>query len=92
MSTKDKLFAILKDSDRMDEIVRKSCDAQNNIIKESRDVHTTRRIELGKRMNSQELECPECSTRQVQLVGYMGIIPEKWKCRHCKHCFEWEGE
>lgn len=53
---------------------------------------TIRREELGKRMNEQQLECPECCTRQVQLVGYINIKPAQWKCRHCKHNFEWEGE
>lgn len=53
---------------------------------------TERRIMLGKRMNQQKLECPECKTRQVQLVGYIDIVPAQWRCRHCKHCFEWEGE
>lgn len=42
-------------------------------------------------MNEQELECPECHTRQVQLVGYVNIYPAQWKCRHCKHEFEWDG-
>ena len=50
-----------------------------------------RREELGKRMNEQKLECPECNTRQVQLVGYIDIYPAQWKCRRCKHNFEWEG-
>lgn len=52
---------------------------------------TLRREELGKGMNEQKLECPECGTRQVQLVGYIDIYPAQWKCRHCKHNFEWEG-
>ncbi len=50
-----------------------------------------RRELLGKRMNKQKLECPECGTRQVQLVGYLNIKPAEWKCRHCKHEFNWEG-
>ena len=53
---------------------------------------TQRRIELGKRMNAQKLCCPECKTRQVQLVGYINIKPAEWRCRHCKHEFTWEGE
>jgi ribosomal protein L37AE/L43A len=52
---------------------------------------TDRRSELGKRMNEKKLECPACRTRQVQLVGYMNIVPAQWKCRKCKHKFEWEG-
>lgn len=51
-----------------------------------------RRELLGKRMNQQKLCCPECNTRQVQLVGYISDYPAKWKCRHCKYKFEWEGE
>ena len=50
-----------------------------------------RRVELGKRMNSQKLCCPECKTRQVQLVGYIDIIPAEWRCRHCKYEFNWES-
>ncbi len=92
MNTKDKLFELLNDTDKMTEIINKACDSQNNTIKASWEVHTNRRIELGKRMNAQKLECPECGTRQVQLVGYMSIIPAKWRCRYCKHRFEWEGE
>jgi len=30
------------------------------------------------------LECPECSTKQVQIISYLSGDPE-WKCRHCKH-------
>ncbi|QZI87141.1 hypothetical protein MYOV085v1_p0122 [Vibrio phage 355E48.1] len=52
---------------------------------------TVRREQLGKRMNEQKLECPECNTRQVQLIGYMETYPAQWKCRKCKHKFEWEG-
>ena len=55
-------------------------------------VSTERRYELGKRMNSQKKECPNCGTRQIQLIGYIDIIPAQWKCRKCKHKFEWEGE
>ena len=52
---------------------------------------TVRREQLGKRMNEQKLECPECNTRQVQLIGYIETYPAQWKCRKCKHKFEWEG-
>ena len=52
---------------------------------------TDRREQLGKRMNEQKLECPECNTRQVQLIGYIETYPAQWKCRKCKHKFEWEG-
>ncbi|CAH9016554.1 putative thioredoxin [Vibrio phage 193E37-1] len=41
-------------------------------------------------MNENKLKCPECDTRQVQLVGYIDITPAQWKCRKCKHKFEWE--
>ena len=47
--------------------------------------------ELGMRMNQQKLQCPKCSTRQVQLVGYINIKPAQWRCRQCKHNFDWEG-
>lgn len=53
---------------------------------------TSRRESLGKLMNEQKLECPSCHTRQVQLVDYIDTKPAQWKCRHCKHNFEWEGE
>lgn len=49
--------------------------------------YADRRDELAKKMNLFKLTCPECSTRQIQLVGYMDI---KRKCRSCKHKFEWE--
>ena len=51
-----------------------------------------RRLILSKRMNEQKLKCPECDTRQVQLIGYINISPAQWRCRHCKHKFEWEEE
>ncbi|AUR89039.1 hypothetical protein NVP1121O_011 [Vibrio phage 1.121.O._10N.286.46.C4] len=51
-----------------------------------------RRELLGVRMNYQKLSCPECDTRQVQLIGYINIVPAVWKCRGCKHEFEWEGD
>lgn len=53
--------------------------------------HTSlRREALGKMMNEHKLSCPECKTRQVQLVGYINIHPAQWKCRHCKYEFSWE--
>ena len=51
---------------------------------------SNRREYLGKMMNEHKLSCPECKTRQVQLVGYINIHPAQWKCRHCKHEFSWE--
>lgn len=51
-----------------------------------------RREGLGKRMNEQKLECPECKTRQVQLIGYLNIKPAEWRCRRCRYHFSWEGE
>lgn len=51
-----------------------------------------RRIALSKLMNQSKLECPVCHTRQIQLVGYINIYPAQWKCRMCKHKFEWEGD
>lgn len=54
--------------------------------------YCSRREDLGRRMNRLKLECPECNTRQVQLVKYMDTYPAQWKCRHCKHKFEWEGD
>ncbi len=51
-----------------------------------------RRVELGKRMNKQKLSCPTCQARQIQLIGYMDVVPAKWKCRKCKCEFLWEGE
>lgn len=54
--------------------------------------HITRRVQLSTLMNKYKLICPSCGTRQVQLVGYMDIYPAQWRCRHCKHEFEWEGE
>lgn len=54
--------------------------------------YADRREELGRKMNTLGLACPECNTRQVQLVAYMDIKPAQWKCRHCKHKFEWEGD
>ena len=51
-----------------------------------------RRNLLGKLMNQQKLECPECGTRQVQLIGYINVTPAVWRCRHCKHSFKWEGD
>lgn len=54
---------------------------------------TTDRIELlGKRMNQHKLTCPACDRPQLQLIGYINIVPAQWKCRLCKHKFEWEGE
>ncbi|CAH9015233.1 putative thioredoxin [Vibrio phage 424E50-1] len=50
-----------------------------------------RRDLLGKRMNEQKLTCPKCDRPQVQLIGYIDIVPAQWKCRLCKHKFEWEG-
>ncbi len=49
-----------------------------------------RREHLGNMMNKHNLSCPECGTRQVQLIGYINTSPAQWKCRHCKHKFEWE--
>ncbi|AOQ26823.1 hypothetical protein [Vibrio phage S4-7] len=85
MSTKDKIFRVLQDVELMNEIIDKSCDSQIKMI-ESAD----RRVYLGELMNKHKLECPECKTGQVQLIGYIDIFPAQWKCRHCKHKFEWE--
>ncbi|AUR84673.1 hypothetical protein NVP1063O_006 [Vibrio phage 1.063.O._10N.261.45.C7] len=87
MNTKDKLFSVLNDTEKMKNIIDKACDSQMQMFE-----WADRRESLGKRMNEQQLECPECCTRQVQLVGYIDIKPAQWKCRHCKHKFEWEGE
>lgn len=35
--------------------------------------------------------CPECNTDQVQLIAGMEK-PAQWKCRRCKHKFEFEPE
>ena len=87
MGTKTKLFELLQDSDRMEDVINKACASQNHMI-----ALANRRDLLGKRMNQQKLECSECNTRQVQLIGYIDINPAKWKCRKCKHVFNWEGE
>ena len=52
--------------------------------------HAKRREHLGDLMNGYGLQCPECETVQVQLVEYINVYPAKWKCRKCKHNFEWE--
>ena len=87
MSTKDKIFRVLQDVELMNEIIDKSCNSQIKMI-ESAD----RRGYLGELMNKHKLECPECKTRQVQLIGYIDIFPAQWKCRRCKNKFEWEIE
>jgi len=33
--------------------------------------------------------CPECDTDQVQLVEW-AKVPATWRCRHCRHSWEWE--
>lgn len=33
--------------------------------------------------------CPKCDSVQVQLVDWSKPLL-KWKCRHCKHKFEFE--
>ncbi len=86
MDTKQKLFAILSDVDQMNKIIDNACNSQLEMVK-----CADRKKLLGERMNDQKLECPECHTRQVQLVDYIDVIPAQWKCRHCKHKFEWEG-
>ncbi len=35
--------------------------------------------------------CPECTKDQVQLLAYHSQ-PAQWKCRICKHRFNWEPE
>jgi len=45
-----------------------------------------RRERLGKQMNVEKLTCPECETRQLQLIAYLDE-PAKWKCRRCRHIF-----
>lgn len=87
MNTKDKLLKVLHDSEKMKTLIDNSCIEQMKMFE-----YADRRVLLGKRMNEQGLECPECHTRQVQLVGYMDIKPAQWRCRHCKHKFEWEGD
>lgn len=52
------------------------------------DATTKRRLFLCERSPS----CPRCNTRQVQLVGYIGVDPAQWKCRECKHQFAYEPE
>lgn len=53
---------------------------------------TDRREMLSAEINKQKKCCPSCGTRQIQLIGYMDIIPAQWKCRRCKHKFEWEPD
>ena len=36
--------------------------------------------------------CPKCCTRQVQLRRYVDVSPAQWKCRMCKHDFEYEPQ
>lgn len=67
-------------------------DSDINSLHEEMNKIADRRTYLGKMMNTHELGCPKCTTRQVQLVGYANITPAKWKCRHCKHEFEWEPD
>lgn len=51
-----------------------------------------RRDKLGKLLNTEFTGCEKCGTMQVQLIDWdLNIYPAKWKCRHCKHEFEWEG-
>lgn len=33
-----------------------------------------------------EPSCPECKTKQVQIISYLIGDPE-YKCRHCRHVF-----
>lgn len=87
MNTKEKLFAVLNDVDKMNELIDKACMSQNDMI-----AAADRRDLLGKRMNQQQLTCPECDRPQLQLIGYIDIVPAQWKCRLCKHKFEWEGD
>lgn len=47
--------------------------------------YAKRREFLGKFMPL----CPECRTEQVQLVAYIDVAAQ-WKCRICKHRFEYE--
>jgi hypothetical protein len=35
------------------------------------------------------MRCPKCSTRQVQLVDWR-VQPAQWRCRTCKHRFDYE--
>lgn len=48
---------------------------------------TIRREFLSKNMPV----CPDCTTRQVQLIDYRNK-PAKWKCRHCQKVFTFEPE
>lgn len=51
-----------------------------------------RRDKLGRLLNTEFEGCEECGTMQVQLIDWeLKTYPAKWKCRHCKHEFEWEG-
>ena len=34
-------------------------------------------------------KCPKCGTKQVQCTEYLNT-PAQWKCRECKHRFEYE--
>lgn len=38
--------------------------------------------------------CPECGSKQVQLLNYMDMfpIPATWKCRRCKRVWDEEPE
>jgi len=47
-----------------------------------------RRINLCKNSPS----CPKCKENfQIQLVNWINPGPAKWKCRTCKHKFEYEN-
>ena len=34
-------------------------------------------------------KCPKCEAKQVQCTEYLNT-PAQWKCRECKHRFEYE--
>lgn len=37
--------------------------------------------------------CPKCGeARQIQLIAAMATPCPKWKCRKCKHGFNWQPE
>lgn len=46
-------------------------------------------LERRKRLCSKPMICPNCKSRQVQLVEYLHP-PARWKCRSCKFKFVYE--
>jgi hypothetical protein len=56
-------------------------------------IESVRRREfLSEQANWKELACPQCRDRQIQLVGYLGEPPARWKCRSCNSRFNWEPD